>query len=427
MENTNQIQTTSSNQQFNLAPTSFNQLMDFANIVSNSGMVPKDYKGNPGNIIVAVQMGVEIGLKPMQALQNISVINGRPSVWGDALLAIVKNSSVCEYIHESYSPDGLTAICKVKRKKEDEQIRTFSKQDAANAGLLGRDTYQKYLRRMLQFRARAWALRDVFPDILLGMQVTEEMEDLEYTQQRTVEAAPKTLEQLGLSCKEEDGKLIVVGNTYGKTDTLKDLGFIFKDKIWFKDLPITQEDVIEAETITTTETQSVTPVPEAQPQPVETAAEATQAPVDSQPVEAKEVKKVENTFSIPETKEEHLQFISGLGLNCVVETERGKTMLIVTESVEELNDLQKASLKSIGFKNSKTRGLYKNITDLVVTSDEVKTIPVEVEVVKAETQETQVSQTNEVPVEYVSEKTPFDEGFQEGTQSTQHTDELPFD
>ncbi len=55
----------SQNKQFDLAPQTFEQLMSFAELVANSGMVPKDYIGKPGNVVVAVQMGVEIGLKPL--------------------------------------------------------------------------------------------------------------------------------------------------------------------------------------------------------------------------------------------------------------------------------------------------------------------------------------------------------------------------
>ena len=44
--------------------------------------------------MLAVQLGSEVGLRPMQALQNIAVINGRPAVWGDALPGLCKASPV---------------------------------------------------------------------------------------------------------------------------------------------------------------------------------------------------------------------------------------------------------------------------------------------------------------------------------------------
>lgn len=163
--------------QFDLSPQTFEQALTFADYMAGSDMVPKDYKDKPGNCLIAMQWGIEIGLKPMQALQNIAVINGRPSLWGDAVIALARNSPVCEYIVED--DDGKTATCRVKRRGESEQIRTFSTEDAKTAGLLGKaGPWTQYPKRMRQMRARAFAIRDVFPDVLKGMAVAEEMMDV---------------------------------------------------------------------------------------------------------------------------------------------------------------------------------------------------------------------------------------------------------
>ncbi|MFP3381680.1 hypothetical protein SB767_35775, partial [Bacillus sp. SIMBA_069] len=68
--------------------------------------------------------------------QNIAVINGRPSLWGDAVIGLVRASPLCEYVTET--DDGETATCRVKRVGEEEQVRTFSMADAAQAGLKGK-------------------------------------------------------------------------------------------------------------------------------------------------------------------------------------------------------------------------------------------------------------------------------------------------
>ena len=95
--------------------------MAFADILAKSTIVPKEFLGNPGNILVAIQWGLELGLQPLQAMQNIAVINGRPALWGDAVIALVRGSPLCEYVYES--DDGHTATCRVKRRGEDEQAR----------------------------------------------------------------------------------------------------------------------------------------------------------------------------------------------------------------------------------------------------------------------------------------------------------------
>ena len=163
---------------FSLAPKDLAQALEFANIMAKSSIIPKDFVGNPGNILVAVQWGMELGLQPMQAMQNIAVINGRPSLWGDAVIGLVRSSSLCEYVIEETIDDK--AVCRVKRRGEDEQIRIFTTDDAKKAGLLGKaGPWSQYPKRMMQMRARSWALRDVFPDVLRGMPIAEEVMDIE--------------------------------------------------------------------------------------------------------------------------------------------------------------------------------------------------------------------------------------------------------
>lgn len=162
---------------FSLAPQNIDEALKFADFLAASDIVPKDFQKKPANILVAVQWGMELGLQPMQAMQSIAVINGRPSLWGDAVIALVRSSPLCEYVYET--DDGETASCRVKRVGEDEQTRTFSMTDAQQAGLKGKQgPWAQYPKRMRQMRARSFALRDVFPDVLRGMPMAEEVQDI---------------------------------------------------------------------------------------------------------------------------------------------------------------------------------------------------------------------------------------------------------
>lgn len=172
----NALQTTAQPKTFDLSPQTFDQALTFSQYLADSDMVPKDFKGKPGNCLVAIQWGMEIGLKPLQAMQNIAVINGRPSLWGDAVIALVRSSPACEYVIETQTET--LATCRVKRRGEPEQERTFSREDAKLAGLIGKQgPWAQYPKRMMQMRARAFAMRDVFPDVLKGLPVAEEVMD----------------------------------------------------------------------------------------------------------------------------------------------------------------------------------------------------------------------------------------------------------
>lgn len=174
------------NKQFDLSASTLQEAQDIAKILASSDMVPSHYKGKPSNVLIAVQMGAEIGLKPMQALQGIAVIKGMPCVWGDALLAVAMGHPEFEDIIEEI--EGDTAICTVKRKGRSPCIRRFSKEDAKRAGLYSRDgVWKTYPQRMLQMRARSWAIRDLFADALKGIQTREEVEDI--PKERIVDAS----------------------------------------------------------------------------------------------------------------------------------------------------------------------------------------------------------------------------------------------
>jgi hypothetical protein len=179
-----------------LAPASFGELVQFAQMAAKSQLVPKEYRNQPEDIMLAVQLGSEVGLRPMQALQNIAVINGRPAVWGDALPGLCKASPVYDDIVETWEhehdPDLLTAVCVAKRHGSTPVTARFSVMDAKRAGLWTKSgPWQTYPRRMLQMRARSFALRDAFPDVLKGLMSVEEALD---NHTGAAQLAPPTIE-----------------------------------------------------------------------------------------------------------------------------------------------------------------------------------------------------------------------------------------
>jgi hypothetical protein len=162
-------------------PTTFSEAKTFAGELAASNLVPKAYAGKPLDILVAIQWGNEIGLAPMQALQNISVINGKPSVYGDAAMALVQAHPACEGVEEFFEGEGTpnpVAVCIAHRRGRKPVTAKFSVDDAVRAGLWKKQgPWTQYPKRMLQMRARGFALRDAFPDALKGLITTEEADD----------------------------------------------------------------------------------------------------------------------------------------------------------------------------------------------------------------------------------------------------------
>jgi hypothetical protein len=191
-----------------LALQSFDDAFRFSKMVAASEFAPKDFKNKPESCLLAIQHGSEVGLSPMQSLQSIAVINGRPTIWGDAALALVQACPVCEYVREYMEGEGdsLTAVCEAKRHGyPSPSVSRFSVADAKKASLWGKSgPWTQYPSRMLQLRARGFALRNAFADALRGLVTAEEAQDYP-TQPEPVVVRPKFTETV-VKLKAEPAK-----------------------------------------------------------------------------------------------------------------------------------------------------------------------------------------------------------------------------
>jgi len=165
---------------FAMQPQSLDEAMRLASMLAHSNMVPKAYQGKEQDTLVAMMMGSELGLNPIQSLQNIAVINGKPAIYGDALLALVQSNPRFGGHEESFDDANMTATCTVWRKGDgNAHTVTFSQADAEKAQLWGKQgPWQTYPKRMLMWRARGYALRDKFADALGGLITVEEARDI---------------------------------------------------------------------------------------------------------------------------------------------------------------------------------------------------------------------------------------------------------
>ena len=163
-----------------LVPDSFDGLWRMAEMASQSTFAPSDKRGKPVECMVAMAHGMEAGLGPMQSLQNIAVINGRPSIWGDAMVGLVLGSGLMvhqqSYFEGTEGTDGYTAVYECQRKGiEAKSVSRYSVADAKRAGLWNKKgPWSQYPNRMLEIRARAFGLRNNFADVLGGLYMAEE-------------------------------------------------------------------------------------------------------------------------------------------------------------------------------------------------------------------------------------------------------------
>jgi hypothetical protein len=163
----------------------------FSNYIVAAKLCPKGLE-TPEAVVVALQLGAEVGLTPMASMQNIAVINGRPTIWGDSQLAICRATGQVEAFEEWYEEGGqrirgnpvkyaddTAAFVRCKRTGYDERVESFSVADAKRAQLWGKQgPWSQYPARMLRSRSRSFVLRDLFGDALKGIMSCEEARDI---------------------------------------------------------------------------------------------------------------------------------------------------------------------------------------------------------------------------------------------------------
>lgn len=166
---------------FDYRPTTLEGALKLSDLLASSNLVPSAYRGKPADVFVAMQWGHELDLAPLQALQSIAVINGKPGLYGDAGKALLLAGG-CQI--EEADPDEVretgVARCTVTRRGRPPVLRTFSIEDAQTAKLWGKEgPWKNYPLRMLAWRAFWLAARDAAADMLKGLSAIEELADIE--------------------------------------------------------------------------------------------------------------------------------------------------------------------------------------------------------------------------------------------------------
>lgn len=152
-------------------------------ILRNGGMLPKGCDEREAWARMAV--GVEMGMRPMQALNGIAMINGKPSLHTDSIPSIVAASGLLEDQGHEFTGEGDKLACRYWCKKkglQTVQYWEYSVNDAKTAGLLSRETWKNHLKKMLFNRARTYCLRNTFPEVLGNMYDSDEMAEAIPTQ-----------------------------------------------------------------------------------------------------------------------------------------------------------------------------------------------------------------------------------------------------
>lgn len=146
-----------------------NSAVTLAAKIANTAMVPKALRGKPDEVLGILLYGREIGVGPMTALQQVHIVEGRPTASADLLWARAQQAG-----HElwvEHTDDRQCTVAGRRRGWPDERPDTrvtFTLADATRAGLSNKDNWKKNPRRMLQARAKSELAKLVAGDSMLA-------------------------------------------------------------------------------------------------------------------------------------------------------------------------------------------------------------------------------------------------------------------
>jgi len=149
--------------------------------MAHGGLLPKGC--SQAEAFARVVAGGQLGLKPIQALNGIAMINGHPTLHSDTIPCVVMASGLVVGMKYKFDGEGENLSCTfyIKRKGIEEwQEWTYSIEDAKQAGVMNNPVWKNHTRKMLFNRARTWCMRNTFPDVIGNIYSDDEIKDIEY-------------------------------------------------------------------------------------------------------------------------------------------------------------------------------------------------------------------------------------------------------
>ena len=140
--------------------------------IANTPFVPTAFRGKPEAVFAAILYGDELGLGPMQSLNSIHVIEGKPSMAPELMRALVARAG--HRLDVKLASNDKVVLWGKRADNDSEATVEWSMKDAQQAGLAGRGAWKTYPRAMLLARATSELCRMIFADVVAGLSYTPE-------------------------------------------------------------------------------------------------------------------------------------------------------------------------------------------------------------------------------------------------------------
>ncbi len=158
-------------------PRIFNTQIQMANAFAKSGILPAALRNKPNDIVIILQLALELNLPPMQAINGINVIQGKPTISPQLMLAMIYKTYPETILQIKEDNESRTVTVRIARNKDDSfHESTWNVSKATSMGLIGKDNWQKQFMTMCKWRAVAEVVRTKFPHVIMGLYTSEELD-----------------------------------------------------------------------------------------------------------------------------------------------------------------------------------------------------------------------------------------------------------
>lgn len=234
--------------------------------VDGASIIPAEYRGNPANVLVAINLGSTMGLSPAESLYRIHVIQGRPSMSAELMAARVRLAG--HKLHVSSDPQTMTATCTITRFDDPENpftvwrdlkwAQSMALGDFNSAGVWHgnkpNDNWSRQPLTMLEWRAISACARVACSEAMYGIVYTpdevEDVQTVEVLDDEQIELARKirgTLSDHGVVKSDDFAAIMMhmVGKKYKRLDemTLDDMRAVMADAVLFEH--VVEEQVLK--------------------------------------------------------------------------------------------------------------------------------------------------------------------------------------
>lgn len=180
-----------------------------AQALASSTIVPKDYQGNLGNCIIALEMANRLNTSPMMVMQNLYIVNGRPA-WSSQYIVAMINASRKYKTELQYDLQGIgmNMICYAYAEDHNGHIvkgPTISMEMAKSEGWLDKNgsKWKTMPEVMIRYRAASFFGRLNCPDMIMGIYSTDEVVELGSDAYRDIDPAEKIQQEIKGNANQE--------------------------------------------------------------------------------------------------------------------------------------------------------------------------------------------------------------------------------